>query len=206
MQRPDARANARQFGAFSHAPRNSPVARDCVVVDAVFRNRSQGKFPANREINREFLQKKPFPGDSRASNRSIINNLWSKFPTQRNREFFCPNREFVCANREFRSFRERAVATATLPPERAAAPTRKLLYRRGGLSHPLSHSLSHPLSHTPGHLRGHLQTDRLISGLNSWIMTASQVRASGAGATIARASRRDGLLPYRAAAGHRWPP
>ena len=24
---------------------------------------------------------------------------------------------------------------------------RKLLYRRGGLSHPLSHSLSHPLSH-----------------------------------------------------------
>jgi Transposase len=26
-------------------------------------------------------------------------------------------------------------------------PVRKLLYRRGGLSHPLSHSLSHPLSH-----------------------------------------------------------
>jgi hypothetical protein len=26
-------------------------------------------------------------------------------------------------------------------------PTRKLLYRRGGLSHTLSHSLSHPLSH-----------------------------------------------------------
>ena len=26
---------------------------------------------------------------------------------------------------------------------------RKLLYRRGGLSHPLSHSLSHPLSHMP---------------------------------------------------------
>ncbi len=26
-------------------------------------------------------------------------------------------------------------------------PARKLLYRRGGLSHPLSHSLSHPLSH-----------------------------------------------------------
>lgn len=27
------------------------------------------------------------------------------------------------------------------------APERKLLYRRGGLSHTLSHSLSHPLSH-----------------------------------------------------------
>src|SRR4051812_38122007 len=26
-------------------------------------------------------------------------------------------------------------------------PERKLLYRRGGLSHTLSHSLSHPLSH-----------------------------------------------------------
>jgi hypothetical protein len=26
-------------------------------------------------------------------------------------------------------------------------PVRKLLYRRGGLSHTLSHSLSHPLSH-----------------------------------------------------------
>jgi hypothetical protein len=28
-------------------------------------------------------------------------------------------------------------------------PARKLLYRRGGLSHSLSHSLSHPLSHMP---------------------------------------------------------
>jgi Transposase len=31
-------------------------------------------------------------------------------------------------------------------------PTRKLLYRRGGLSHTLSHSLSHPLSHTLSHV------------------------------------------------------
>lgn len=31
------------------------------------------------------------------------------------------------------------------------APTRKLLYRRGGLSHRLSHTLSHSLSHTLSH-------------------------------------------------------
>jgi hypothetical protein len=30
-------------------------------------------------------------------------------------------------------------------------PVRKLLYRRGGLSHTLSHSLGHPLSHTLSH-------------------------------------------------------
>ncbi|MGL4441198.1 MAG: IS66 family insertion sequence element accessory protein TnpA [Bosea sp. (in: a-proteobacteria)] len=30
-------------------------------------------------------------------------------------------------------------------------PTRKILYRRGGLSHTLNHSLSHPVSHPPGH-------------------------------------------------------
>jgi hypothetical protein len=30
-------------------------------------------------------------------------------------------------------------------------PVRKVLYRRGGLSHTLSHSLSHPLSHTLSH-------------------------------------------------------
>ena len=30
-------------------------------------------------------------------------------------------------------------------------PGRKLLYRRGGLSHPLSHGLSHPLSHPFSH-------------------------------------------------------
>ncbi len=32
------------------------------------------------------------------------------------------------------------------------ASERKLLYRRGGLSHSLSHSLSHPLSHTLSHV------------------------------------------------------
>ena len=31
------------------------------------------------------------------------------------------------------------------------APVRKLLYRRGGLSHSLSHTLSHSLSHSLSH-------------------------------------------------------
>jgi hypothetical protein len=31
-------------------------------------------------------------------------------------------------------------------------PVRKVLYRRGGLSHTLGHSLSHPLSHTLSHV------------------------------------------------------
>ena len=32
------------------------------------------------------------------------------------------------------------------------APQRKLLYRRGGVSHSLSHTLSHRISHTPSHM------------------------------------------------------
>ena len=32
------------------------------------------------------------------------------------------------------------------------APVRKLLYRRGGISHTLSHRQSHTLGHTPGHV------------------------------------------------------
>jgi len=32
------------------------------------------------------------------------------------------------------------------------APLRKLLYRRGGISHTLSHTLSHSLSHTLSHV------------------------------------------------------
>ena len=32
------------------------------------------------------------------------------------------------------------------------APVRKLLYRRGGVSHTLSHSISHPFSHTLSHM------------------------------------------------------
>ena len=31
-------------------------------------------------------------------------------------------------------------------------PGRKLLYRRGGVSHRLSHTLGHSLSHTPSHM------------------------------------------------------
>ena len=53
--RTNRRTDPRQFGAFSYTFRKSPVAHDCVVVDAArIEPVSHLKFPANREINREF--------------------------------------------------------------------------------------------------------------------------------------------------------
>jgi hypothetical protein len=60
----------------------------------------QGKFPDNREFNREFFDFRLFPRFWLVID---AQNQWlaAKFPTKRNREFFSRNREFFGANREF---------------------------------------------------------------------------------------------------------
>jgi hypothetical protein len=54
-QRPHGRTKTRQLRAFPTTSRNSPQTVNCVVVEAVSCELvSRTKFPANREINREF--------------------------------------------------------------------------------------------------------------------------------------------------------
>jgi hypothetical protein len=54
-QRPVALTKPCQFGRYSQVFRNAPQTPDCVVVDAArIEPVSTPKFPANREINREF--------------------------------------------------------------------------------------------------------------------------------------------------------
>jgi hypothetical protein len=84
--------------------RKGSVIRDsgnCVVADAVpVEPVSTVKFPANREINREFCQIRLLgailPADTRANSKA-----WSEIPYSADREFLQKNREFVRANREF---------------------------------------------------------------------------------------------------------
>ena len=71
------------------------------MADAVaFEPVSTLKFPANREINREFRQF-AWWAQICTLTREQIQRLAVKFPTQPNREFLQKNREFVRANREF---------------------------------------------------------------------------------------------------------
>jgi hypothetical protein len=72
------------------------VVADAVAVEPV----STPKFPANREINREFHQIGPLckilKADTRADSKAS-----SEIPYQQNRELFWRNREFLFRNREF---------------------------------------------------------------------------------------------------------
>jgi hypothetical protein len=71
---------------------------DAVLVEPV----STPKFPANREINREFRQIRLLAQFCTLT-REQIQRLAAKFPTQPNRGFLQKNREFVQENREFES-------------------------------------------------------------------------------------------------------
>jgi hypothetical protein len=74
-----------------------------MVVDAVtYEPVSTPKFPANREINREFRQF-AWWAQICTLTREQIQRLAAKFPTQPNREFLQKNREFVQENREIES-------------------------------------------------------------------------------------------------------
>ena len=87
-----ARRNAVQFSTQTRAnsvlARKSPVARECMVADAVVvEPLSTAKFPANREKNREFCQIRPLSAILKLT-REQIQRLAAKFPTQQNRELF----------------------------------------------------------------------------------------------------------------------
>src|SRR5260370_2880962 len=58
------------------------------------------KFPANREINREFRDSGPQKPIS-VHETTVLQRLFTKFPTQVNRENILKNREFLSGNREF---------------------------------------------------------------------------------------------------------
>src|SRR6516162_2385315 len=71
----------------SHRTGKSPFVQDCVVADAVaVEPVSQVKFPANREINREFCQFSPDSQPALLSSRNDSAGLEWKFPTHSNRE------------------------------------------------------------------------------------------------------------------------
>jgi hypothetical protein len=59
----------------------------------------RAKFPANREINREFCKSGPSPHFG-AQSASEFNGFQPNFPIQRNSEFFQQNREIFHVNRD----------------------------------------------------------------------------------------------------------
>src|SRR6266576_7251833 len=58
------------------------------------------QFPANREINREFRDSGPSEANF-VHETTVLQRLFTKFPTQINRENILKNREFLSGNREF---------------------------------------------------------------------------------------------------------
>ena len=72
-----------------------------MVVYAVRYERvSNLQFPANREINREFRDSGPSEANF-VHETTVLQRLFTKFPTQINRENILKNREFLSGNREF---------------------------------------------------------------------------------------------------------
>ena len=71
------------------------------------------QFPANREINREFRDSGPSEANF-VHETTVLQRLFTKFPTQINRENILKNREFLSGNREFRLQGAQASISPTL--------------------------------------------------------------------------------------------
>ena len=151
--------------------KDGPRRLDCLADDAVrCEPVSAVKFPANREINREFCRIRPSTAILMRNQRAD-SIAYDRAQHEAWRQSDLNQREYCEAHglslKAFGNWRAKFKAEPQLPP-------RKLLYRRGGLSHRLSHARSHSVSHMTnglpepaltGHRRaGHVGAGRAAAG------------------------------------------